>query len=1279
MEQRIGRYQILYEIASGGQGTVYRAFDPESSQVVAVKVLHPILSGDRTYIERFRREASLAASIDHPNVVRIFEVGRDGERHFMALEFLPESLARVIESGGQMRIDGAARFGAQVAEGLAAAHALGIFHRDVKPQNVLIGQDGSAKVTDFGIARGESFSTMTATGVVMGTPHYMSPEQARGERSDARSDVYSLGCMLYHMLAGEVPFKGDTPLAVIRQQIEEQPRRLREVRRDLPRRLESVVERAMAKDPGRRFQSAAEIGQALRAAVPEAAAFQASPTPERSTRPVAASARRPAPVAAPARPGAGPRKPIRWLVLGLTAVILIAAVSAAAYLTVFRDDTAATTLPAAPAVPPPPGPAAIPPHVTPTAPPAPAAPPAASALAAPAAATGSAAPAAAPAPAAMPIAVAMPSPTPTPTSASALAAPAAATGSAAPAAAPAPAAMPIAVAMPSPTPTPTSAPTPTPTSAPTPTPTSAPSTPTFTPISTLLTQEPPPIASTPILPTPAALIPTPLALPTETPTSGGHGYKLTTNDGAAGDRFGYSVAIDGETLVAGARNDDDKGSNSGSVYVFVGSGGSWNQQAKLTADDGEVGDEFGSSVAINGNMVVVGAPSDLDMGKRSGSVYVFVRSGNIWTQLKKLTASDGAHGDHFGESVAVSEETIVVGAPFGGEAGSKTGSAYIFVRTGSLWTQQRKLIAKDATPQDEFGSSVAINVDSVVVGAPEGFLFENLINVTGRPGKAYVFVRTGDNWSQQAKLTSSDGSSDDFFGASVAVSNNTVVVGSPFHDAKGNGSGSVYVFVRPTGGWSDKTENSKLTPGDGRAFDHFGDSVAISGDIVLIGSPLDDDTATDSGTAYLFAKKGSEWEQQQLLTAIDGAAFDKFGGSVAISRDNVIIATELDDDAGTDSGSGYVFALAAVNDQMSTLLGVPSPQWPMFRGSPSHHGRSPYAGPENPSIVWSFLTLGEPIASPAVGSDGTLYLGSEDGNFFAIAPNGELKWEYQVGGHIRASAALDDDGNIYVSSTSGELISFDPEGELRWRAPMAPGITSSSPTLSPGGTLYAGTAGGLYAFDLNGSLLWNVSQIRGNATPSIGPDGSIYLGSNSDQRFYSVTAEGNISWAFDVGAFIQTTAAIGEDGIIYFGANTGKLYALNPDGSVHWIINQGGFILNSPTISADGKIYLGVGSSIVGVNPDGTEHCRAYVAGDGLKTALIDKNGILYVGEQFGNGLFAVRSDCSTKWSLELPGNYTGSTPVIAEDGTLYIRSVYDRILGSRLHAIKDQSQDDRS
>ena len=171
---------------------------------------------------------------DSPNIVPIYEVGVDGDQNFMSLEFLPESLSRVIELGGMMRIESAAEFGAQICSGLQAAHDRGVVHRDMKPQNVLIGTDGNAKITDFGIARSAQLSSMTATGAVMGTPYYMSPEQSRGEELDVRSDIYSVGCMLYEMLSGRVPFHADNPMAVIMMQIDEEPQRLRRIRSDIP-------------------------------------------------------------------------------------------------------------------------------------------------------------------------------------------------------------------------------------------------------------------------------------------------------------------------------------------------------------------------------------------------------------------------------------------------------------------------------------------------------------------------------------------------------------------------------------------------------------------------------------------------------------------------------------------------------------------------------------------------------------------------------------------------------------------------------------------------------------------------------------------------------------------------------------------------------------------------------------------------------------------------------------------------------------------------------------
>jgi hypothetical protein len=345
--------------------------------------------------------------------------------------------------------------------------------------------------------------------------------------------------------------------------------------------------------------------------------------------------------------------------------------------------------------------------------------------------------------------------------------------------------------------------------------------------------------------------------------------KLTPSDGAANDAFGNSIAISGDTVVVGAYYDDiGTNANQGSAYVFVKPASGWanmTQTAKLTASDGAANDDFGNSVAISGDTVVVGAYlDDIGTNANQGSAYVFVKPASGWanmTQTAKLTASDGAANDDFGYSVAISGDTVVVGS-YLDDIGANTnqGSAYVFVKPASGWadmTQTAKLTASDGAANDDFGYSVAISVDTVAVGA----YFDD-IGANTDQGSAYVFVKPASGWAdmtQTAKLTASDGAADDMFGATVAVSVDTVVVGTYFsYIGTNGGQGSAHVFVKPASGWANMTQTAKLTASDGAAYDYFGFSVAISGDTVVVGACYDDiGTKTNQGSAYVFTVSAS--------------------------------------------------------------------------------------------------------------------------------------------------------------------------------------------------------------------------------------------------------------------------------------------------------------------------------------------------------------------------------------------------------------------------------------
>jgi hypothetical protein len=318
--------------------------------------------------------------------------------------------------------------------------------------------------------------------------------------------------------------------------------------------------------------------------------------------------------------------------------------------------------------------------------------------------------------------------------------------------------------------------------------------------------------------------------------------KLLAGDGSSYDTFGNAVAISDSFAVIGAQLDDDRGMDAGAVYVFTLDGDTWVEHTKLTASDGEPGDHFGSSVSISGGIIVAGASLDDDNGLNSGSAYVFRGGSGGWAEEEKLLADDGEIDDRFDE-VGISGNTIIVGAWGDHDQGDLTGSAYIFTYSGSDWIQDQKLTAEDAAGGDQFGLDVAISGDRAIVGA-----YGNDDNGENS-GAAYVFRRDGDVWIQEEKLLPADGADFDEFGLSVSINNDLVLVGADVDDDNGENSGSAYVFRRTGTQW---TEELKITASDGEPYDYFGISVALDADRGLIGAGGDDQNGADAGAAYVY-------------------------------------------------------------------------------------------------------------------------------------------------------------------------------------------------------------------------------------------------------------------------------------------------------------------------------------------------------------------------------------------------------------------------------------------
>lgn len=271
------RYELLEVLGRGGMGVVYRARDRVLDRVVAVKVLPLDRAQDPTAIARFEREALAAAGLSHRNIVSVFDFGTDQETRFIVMEYLAgQSLARRVHERGALAVGEAVDLVAQVASALAAAHEAGIVHRDVKPANVMVNAQGHVKVLDFGIARLTAGISLTQTATVLGSAPYLAPELCRGASADARSDIYALGCVLYELLTGRPPFKGELPAAIVHQQLSSAPRNPRELNPTIPPALGALCLAMLAKEPEQRPHDAGELVRALPATLGDPAAIAAT-------------------------------------------------------------------------------------------------------------------------------------------------------------------------------------------------------------------------------------------------------------------------------------------------------------------------------------------------------------------------------------------------------------------------------------------------------------------------------------------------------------------------------------------------------------------------------------------------------------------------------------------------------------------------------------------------------------------------------------------------------------------------------------------------------------------------------------------------------------------------------------------------------------------------------------------------------------------------------------------------------------------------------------------
>ncbi len=669
---------------------------------------------------------------------------------------------------------------------------------------------------------------------------------------------------------------------------------------------------------------------------------------------------------------------------------------------------------------------------------------------------------------------------------------------------------------------------------------------------------------------------------------------LKADNGDVKDRFGCSVAVDGDTMVVGAKYEnssatgvngtpDVAATSSGAAYVFVRRGTTWVQQAYLKASQVNADDEFGWSVAIAGDTVVVGAfredssttgvnSTPNERARDSGAAYIFVRHGTNWSQQAYLKASQVTADDAFGKSVAVSGETVVVGATseFRRDHGLSPvpGAAYVFVRSGTTWTQQARLQAHQDGSGDEFGSSVALDRDTLIVGAMRDD--SGTAGVNGGPnehvrgvGAAYAFVRNGTFWTLQANLIASQVTADDRFGHSVAVSGDTAVVGALFEDSSSTGvnsvpnesatdSGAACVFVRRGTNWTQQAylKASQVTGGD-----YFGRSVTVSGDTVVVGAFLEDsgttgfnsvpdESAVGSGAAYVFVRRGTSWIQHTYLKAPTVKAGHQFGYAVSVSDDTVIVGAPWHNGT-TSSGAAYVY----------TGLGLPAFAKVVTPAGTDWVAREP---------AWRWRSL-------ASSYDGQRLLAAVDGGRLQVSTDAGATWTPRETERAWLAVASSGDGSRLLAAVDRGPLFRSADAGVTWVecAPVRAwsGLTSSADGLrlaavADGAPIQLSTNSGVSWTAVDKGRFWKgiASSANGHTLAAIVEDGPVL-----------VSTDGGGTWTPRAEAKVWTSVAASADGSVLAATVWDGPVFLSSDRGLTWSVWTTNRFWHAVACSADGR------------------------------------------------------------------------------------------------------------